>query len=611
MFPDWSRDALPEVDRRQFLGAACAGLATASGSYPNVGPKHRIETWTDLDAIREYPDREYVLVTDLDETTAGYEEHVADPDSGWQPIGTEKEPFAGRFDGNGYEIAGLRIDRPDESYVGLFGGCYGAVIDVSLTDCIVSGKDNVGGLAGNVGPPTDEDDFEKQLPDSEFRRMFVRGTSVTGEITGDKSVGGLVGYCVDSTVRRSSASAAVSGTDDVGGLIGVDYSTRLQALEATGPVRGESGVGGLIGDANSGEMRDLSASGSVHGEGAVGGLFGSMSGRAQNVSAGGSVTGSKPVGGLAGYARDVVVTDATAHGSVSGNEDVGGLVGRSVGNEFQNVDASGDAEGREFVGGVAGWSRYDELRSVAASGDIDGTEYVGGLVGGFQNGNIRTAATGGTVVGTEHVGGLAGGLFGESHFGTFSHVRSVSVTSDVSGERIVGGLAGRLSLTTLATAAVSGRVSGVRDVGGVAGSSEAEQAEHQNELTDTLVTTTVVGDTNVGGLLGRSERGTIERTLVAGSVHGNQPVAGIIGKSTKPSSLSGVYWDSEAIDAAEAIGDGDSDGRPVGLDSAQAKGASAREHMPALDFSDTWTVVTGPSGYPTLTALDTVPTVES
>ena len=83
-----------------------------------------ISNWNDLDAIRYDLDGDYILVNNLDENTAGYDEHVGVPDNGWEPIGQFDEDedmvFSGSFDGNGHKIRNLRINRPDTSYVGLF-----------------------------------------------------------------------------------------------------------------------------------------------------------------------------------------------------------------------------------------------------------------------------------------------------------------------------------------------------------------------------------------------------------------------------------------------------------------------------------------------------------
>ena len=95
-----------------------------------------IRDWYDLHAVRRHLDKGYVLMNDLDSTTAGYEElagPTANGGKGWEPIGTTVSlpsdgdeqimgayPFVGTFDGQGHEIRDLFINRPDENYVGLF-----------------------------------------------------------------------------------------------------------------------------------------------------------------------------------------------------------------------------------------------------------------------------------------------------------------------------------------------------------------------------------------------------------------------------------------------------------------------------------------------------------
>ena len=39
----------------------------------------------------------------------------------WTPIGTDDNPFSGTFDGSGYTLCALTINRPNDDYVGLFG----------------------------------------------------------------------------------------------------------------------------------------------------------------------------------------------------------------------------------------------------------------------------------------------------------------------------------------------------------------------------------------------------------------------------------------------------------------------------------------------------------
>jgi trimeric autotransporter adhesin len=73
------------------------------------------------------------------------------------------------------------------------------------------------------------------------------GTSyATGEISGTKDIGGLVGENVGSIVNRY-ATGGVTGSNDVGDLVGINTGT-VSTSYSTGSVSGSSEVGGLVGD---------------------------------------------------------------------------------------------------------------------------------------------------------------------------------------------------------------------------------------------------------------------------------------------------------------------------------------------------------------------------
>lgn len=63
-------------------------------------------------------------------------------------------PFSGNFDGNGFNITNLFINRPDENFVGLFGiikgytTYYTQIKNIGLIDANIVGQIYVGGLAG-------------------------------------------------------------------------------------------------------------------------------------------------------------------------------------------------------------------------------------------------------------------------------------------------------------------------------------------------------------------------------------------------------------------------------------------------------------------------------
>ena len=228
-----------------------------------------VRDWYDLDAIRDNLSGSYVLMNDLDSTTAGYEElagPTANEGKGWQPIGYSyrdggqwvAEGFEGTFDGQAYEMRGLFIDRPDEDYVGLFGVVddLGVIENTGVVNVDVTGYYWAGGLVGLNLEGT------------------VSNSYATGSVSGNTSVGGLVGGNTGS-VTNSYASVDVNGITSVGGLVGGHNYDTVDHSYATGSVTGEGGrVGGLVGWNSVGTVRNSYSTGSVTGEWEVGGLVG-------------------------------------------------------------------------------------------------------------------------------------------------------------------------------------------------------------------------------------------------------------------------------------------------------------------------------------------------
>jgi len=221
-------------------------------------PPIEIRDWYDLDAIRDNLGGHHILMNDLDSTTAGYAElasETANQGKGWEPIGTLDDEFTGIFDGQGYEISDLFINRPDEYYVGLFGYVNGGVIqDVGVVNADVTGGVLVGGLVGaNSGT--------------------VGNSYSSGNVTGYWRVGGLVGG-YKGTVSNSYSSANVAGDVSVGGLVGY-YSGTVSNCYSTGNVTGSLEVGGLMGiNLDNGVVSNCYSTGNVTGSPSAGGLVG-------------------------------------------------------------------------------------------------------------------------------------------------------------------------------------------------------------------------------------------------------------------------------------------------------------------------------------------------
>jgi len=399
---------------------AASTTITINGSYSISANFEEITgdqiwDWYDLDAIRDNLGGSYVLMNDLDSTTPGYTElasETANGGKGWQPTGTtaENDRFVGSFNGQGYVICDLVIDRFDESRVGLFG---------------VVGE---GAVIGNIGV-------------------------VNGNVTGHDDVGGLVGKN-EGTVGNSYSTCRVIGNNNVGGLVG-DNSGNVSNCYCTGRVTGGSSVGGLVGR-NSGNVSDSYCTGIVTGARSVGGLVGQNEGTASNCFSSASVTGNNYIGGLVGQ-NGGTASNCFSTGSVTGNNYLGGLVGMNS-NAVSDSYATGSVTGNNYIGGLMGMNEGTVSDSYSTS-SATGNTRVGGLVGQNSNAVSDSYATG-RVTGNDCVGGLMG-----TNEGTVSDSYS---TSSATGNTRVGGLVGQNS-NAVSDSYATGRVTGNKHVGGLVG----------------------------------------------------------------------------------------------------------------------------------------------
>jgi hypothetical protein len=234
-----------------------------------------IRDWYDLHAVRNDLTASYILMNDLDSATAGYMELASDTANGgggWEPIGTPDDGFIGTFNGQGYEIRDLFINRPDQDYVGLFAHIvwkgnidnFGVVENVGLVNANVIGSAEVGALVGhNAGS--------------------VNNSYCSGRVTGDSRVGGLVGWN-QATLSNSYSGCTVTGWTRVGGLTGDNWYYRGAVTNSysTGSVTGSTRVGGLVGINYYGSVTSSYSIGSVSGSSQVGGLVGYNKGTVSN-----------------------------------------------------------------------------------------------------------------------------------------------------------------------------------------------------------------------------------------------------------------------------------------------------------------------------------------
>jgi len=399
--PDGPEELRLEAEERRFADTSLT-VGFSESITQDIGlPSISISTVEELQAIQ----------TDSDFPIDGFYKQTADIDAsktanwnggnGFEPIGDDLIPFSGAYDGGGFVIQGLTIDRSSEKFVGLFGKVESGVSlqNIDLDNVSIRGDNLTGSLVGE-------------------NRGDVRDSEAKGGVEGDHHVGGLIGAHLEGTVQGSVAAVSVEGASlGIGGLVGQSESEIINS-EASGDVEADSQAGGLLGS-NNGRVESSEATGDVVGRDMVGGLvaLNGIGGEIINSEASGNVTANVDnAGGLVGNNNSGRIEGSEATGDVVGEENVGGLVAVNTGGELTQVgeiinsEASGNVTANVGnAGGLVG-DNASRIESSVARGEVEGGDRVGGLVGDNHEDHavVATSYSEGGVSGGEEVGGLVG-----------------------------------------------------------------------------------------------------------------------------------------------------------------------------------------------------------
>jgi hypothetical protein len=556
------------------LIAGVSGCGEGEGYVLPPSEDLEIQTWYDLDDVRNNLEGNHILMNSLNFTTPGYEElasPTANEGKGWEPIGiyhpdeyTAFIGFMGTFDGQGYEISDLFINRPDEDDVGLFKYVDGGVIEnVGVTNVTVIGGDAAGALAGTISGGGDA--------------VAVSNSHFSGNVAGNDAVGGVTGHA-SCTITDSYFTGIVTGNDDVGGLVGENHGT-VSKSHFTGDVTGSVSIGGLVG-ANWGHEPQVADS----------------AGTVSDCYSSGSVTGYEHVGGLIGFIGGTVggtVRDSYSIASVNGEAGVGGLLGDNhldpgpgadvpwalvnmlgvdVINSYYNLDESLiNGESVITIGALSDedfdqWFANNKFLDINERLSQENGYYLINDISDFrqllvfgQNSTLKFRLTSDLNLIAEpgfYVPYLAGefdgngyeisnlnfnsdcvcyvGLFGYlCRDGEVNHVGIENI--NITGARFVGGLAGQ-SYGTVSDCYSTGSVTGNEwYVGGLVGwNLKASVTIGNNEwdvpgiVSNSYSTTGVSGGDMVGGLIGLNH-GEVINSYSTGSVTGYEFVGGLIG----------------------------------------------------------------------------------
>lgn len=318
----FSMDAVTSFTINDTSNLFADGAGTASNPY-------QIATLDQLNAVRYYPSACFIQIADIDASATS----TWNSGSGWEPLGSSGSQFTGNYNGQGYDITGLYINRSAATYVGLFGYANGATIsNVELYSANVTGGSYTGGL---IGYQTSSASVENCLSD--------------GTVAGTNYVGGLVGYIrVGSSINNSLSKGQVSANTYIGGLIGRIYSDCdvMNSYSMADVIRnsGQTSVivGGFIGQNYAGSIINSYSTGSVTydattnptDKGFAGtiyndGIYYSMTGNFWNTETSGQLTSVGATGLTKNQMRTLsTFTNATwdfQDESVNGVEDVWGI----------------------------------------------------------------------------------------------------------------------------------------------------------------------------------------------------------------------------------------------------------------------------------------------
>lgn len=314
----------------------------------------------------------YELIADLDFDTNG--NGVADAGDlfwnggeGWEPVGDTEGPatyaqkkttgaFTGNFDGNGFELTNLYIDRPAESWVGLFQN----IDDSSVTDVVFSGAIVTGDNAGGV--------LAGAINDTDVTGVRIKNSQVHGV----KEVGLLSGraFGIGNTISNINVQGDVTATHYAAGVVGwfnadlylyganklylsdIISQVTVESLDYTGCI---SGIGrGAV-------ATNLVANcSSITGQNFVGSAFGSLEkGEVSNVVMNGDIDGASYVGGIVGNLNGSMLSKARAvNGTISGRYPAG-LVGHVVNSTVSDAVSSVEVNGFWAASGAFNQVQYD------------------------------------------------------------------------------------------------------------------------------------------------------------------------------------------------------------------------------------------------------------
>ena len=272
----------------------------------------------------------------------------------WEPIGVylndastpddeRNIAFKGIFNGNGYEINGIKINS-NEKVKGLFAfvSDEGRIINLGIgTD------NNINGIVGTAG-----------LVGYLYNGAEVSNCYNKANITGNgNSIGGIVAICHKGSINECYNTGNIeSSQSNAGGIAG---------MSTNGTIKNSYNLGSISATNMSAGITPLNTSGKIY--------------NCYNV---GSISSDSNVGGIVSSNGGELYMCYNVGNVVSTGDYVGGIAGVNGGTLYDCYNAQNTIQGQKYIGGICGWNEKGEIYNCYNTGNVTGINTVtGGIIG--------------------------------------------------------------------------------------------------------------------------------------------------------------------------------------------------------------------------------------
>jgi hypothetical protein len=277
-----------------FLGISFFENKEFAGGTGTKEDPYLVSTAKHLNNVRNYMDKNFKQINDID--LSDYEN--------WEPIGRYNidimlgNGFMGTYDGDGYTIKNLKIDKPEKESLGLFGyigsskqkNQIGEIQNLKIENAEINGKGFIGIVTG-VTPGK------------------IENVHVSGKLEGYEVIGGIAG---GAKIINKNYLGIVNSSANI-------------------TIKGNIYLGGIVGTGNPG-ISNTKAKVNLVGKRRIGGILGTNVGLVQNSYSEGYIDGNDLVGGIVGENREEgVIKKSYSNSEVYGNKNTGGIVGENKG----------------------------------------------------------------------------------------------------------------------------------------------------------------------------------------------------------------------------------------------------------------------------------------